>query len=154
MIFFSISKKGNQVCIKLLSGLHCRGLWLIIHLLDVSPHSQEWSFSAGNVDQQRKTTPEDAVHRMRRNVEQMYNQPQTTASSPDSNFMHNAGRESLRQFLNGTCFHNRKCYSLRRIEITQFIQSNAVFIGRNCLHFLLHIHSKQCAPRFKAYKLW
>ena len=38
------------LCIKLLSGLDGRGLWLIIHLLKVSPHPQEWSFSAGNVD--------------------------------------------------------------------------------------------------------
>ena len=62
---------NRKISIKLLSGLDDSGLWLIIHLLNVSPNSV-----TSLPDQQRETTPEDAAHRMRRNVEQqMYNQP-------------------------------------------------------------------------------
>ena len=69
-----------QLRIKLLSGLDGRGLWLIIHLLDVSPHSVSGILRSGL--SLLVTTPEDAAHRMQRNVEQMYNQPQTTAIKP------------------------------------------------------------------------
>ena len=89
----SLKMKHNRPCIKLLSGLDGRGLWLIIHLLDVSPHSVSGILRSGLslLYQHRKTTPEDAAHRISH---------RPWPSSPDSNFMDNAGRESLRQFHN------------------------------------------------------
>ena len=79
----SVINETYHLNIKLLSGLDGHGLWLIIHLL--------------NVDY--VTSREKPLLRMPlTECGETLSRPQPRPSSPNSNFMHNAGRERLRQF--------------------------------------------------------
>ena len=65
-------------------------------------HPQKWSFSAGNVGCSERPLLRMPLTECGEMLSRCMISHRPRPSSPDSNFMHNAGRESQRQFRNKT----------------------------------------------------
>ena len=113
-------------CIKLLSGLDGRGMWLIIHLLNVSPHSVSGILRSGISLLVTQTAC--IWSRMQRNVEQMYSQPQTTAIKSGQQF-----------YAKHLLFNNDQYSSIQYLKLLLFLPfTPCLGIIRYYCHFRIH----------------